>query len=161
MNSAIPYYKPSLGGSWLLVGLLIAGSLVGGMVTMLWKGAPQSLTYGLMMAIPLLFCAWMGTQARDLGGSRLALHAPHYGSLPAWLFFVLVSVALLALTVVIEPTTSFIPMPDSIKAIFEKAFVDSALWDMILSTCILAPLLDPGLGWSLSCALLTSPAKPS
>ena len=29
-----------------------------------------------------------------------------------------------------------------IKAIFEKAFVESALWDMIVSTCILAPLLE-------------------
>ena len=49
---------------------------------------------------------------------------------------------MLSLSVVIEPTTSFIPMPDSIKAIFEKAFVESALWDMIVSTCILAPLLE-------------------
>ena len=142
MISDLQYYKPSLGGSWLLVGLVLAGSLVGGMVNLIWKGAPQSLTYAIMMAVPLLFCGWMGRQARTLGETAVPLNAPRFGKLPAWAALLLSAVALLALSVVTEPTTSFIPMPDSIKAIFEQAFMDSPLWDMILSTCILAPLLE-------------------
>ena len=136
------FYKPGLGQSWLLVALVFAGSLLGAGITLGWKSAPQSLTYAVMMALPLAWCWWMGQRSAESGRRPLAINQPHFGKLPAWVFLVLAILALLALSVTIEPTTSFIPMPDSIKAIFEKAFVDSALWDMIVSTCILAPLLE-------------------
>ena len=142
MNQYFNYYKPSLGGSWLLVGVVLASSLVGGAVSIIWKGAPQSLAYAITMLPAVLWCGWMGRRAWESGRSPLAVHAPHYGKLPVWGFFLLAGLALVALSFVIEPTVSFIPMPDSIKAIFEKAFVDSQLWDMIVSTCILAPLLE-------------------
>ena len=142
MNQYFKYYKPSLGHSWLLVGQVLVGSVVGGGVNLVWKAAPQSLTYFIMMLPALLWCWWMGRMACESGRSSLAIHAPHYGKLPVWAFLVLIWLALVALSFVIEPTTSFIPMPDSIKAIFEKAFVDSPLWDMIVSTCILAPLFE-------------------
>lgn len=142
MNQYFKFYKPSLGQSWWLVVLLLIGSIVGGGVNLFWKEAPQSLTYLLMMMLPLLWCLWEGRVASGRGIRPLALNAPHFGKLPAVFFFILAGIALLALSVVIEPTTAFIPMPDSIKAIFEKAFVDSKLWDMILSTCILAPLME-------------------
>lgn len=133
------YCKPSLGESWLLVALLFAGSLAAGFML---RSAPQSLSYAVMMLIPLLYCAWMGRQAAVSGASPLPVDDPHFGRLPAWGLIGIASLALLSLSFVIEPTTSFIPMPDSIKAVFEKAFVDSALWDMVVSTCILAPLLE-------------------
>ena len=136
------YYRPGLGGSWLLVGLVIFGSLIGSVVSFGWPAAPQSLTYALMMVPPVAFCWVMGRQAAQVGEVPTALNAPHFEKLGAAGFLFMATVALLSLQIVIEPTTSFIPMPDSIKAIFEKAFVDSALWDMILSTCILAPLLE-------------------
>lgn len=143
MNRIFQYYKPSLGQSWLLVALVIAGSLVMGLAL---PHAPQSLTYFLMMCFPLGWCWWMGRQeaaiAEISGRKPLPFNAPHFGKLSGPAFFVLAAIAMLALTVVIEPTTAFIPMPDSIKAVFEKAFIDSPLWDMILSTCILAPLLE-------------------
>ena len=142
MNQYFNYYKPSLGGSWLLVALLIVGSVVGGGVNLAWKAAPQSLTYFIGMIPPLLWCGWMGRMACESGRSPLAVHAPHYGKLPVWAFLLLAGLILVAISFVIEPLSSAIPMPDSIKAIFEKAFVDSPLWDMIVSTCILAPLLE-------------------
>ena len=143
MIQKFQYYKPSLGHCWLMVALMIVGSLVVGVSL---PHAPQSLTYALMMSIPLAFCWWMGSQeaaAAEIRGTRpLPVNAPHFGKLPAWAFLALAAIALLALSVVIEPTTSFIPMPDYIKGVFERVFVESPLWDMILSTCILAPLLE-------------------
>lgn len=133
------YYKPSLGHSWLMVALMLVGSVVAGFSL---PHAPQSVSYALMMLFPIAWCWWMGRQASAAGQASLPVNMPSFGRLPAWAFLLLSVLALLALSVVIEPTTSFIPMPDSIKAIFEKAFMDSALWDMILSTCILAPLLE-------------------
>ena len=142
MNQYLKFYKPSLGHAWWLVVLVLVGSLVGGGIGLFWRQVPQSLTYFVMMVLPMLWCLWMGRQAETMGIRPLAIHQPHYGKLPGWVFFLLAGVALVALSFVIEPTTSFIPMPDSIKAIFERAFVDSALWDMVISTCILAPLLE-------------------
>ena len=136
------YYRPGLGGSWLLVGLTLAGSLVGGIATAMWPAAPQSLTYAIMMSLPLAWCLVNGQHAAAMGEIPTAINEPRFGKLGAALFLGLAALAMLTMSVVIEPTTTFIPMPDSIKAIFEKAFVDSALWDMILSTCILAPLLE-------------------
>ena len=133
------YYKPGLGGSWLMVAIMLVGSVVAGV---LMPGAPQSASYALMMALPFLFCWWMGRNAREAGGRPSPVDAPHFGQLPAAVFLALTAVALIALSVVIEPTTSFIPMPDVIRNLFESVFLNSALWDMILSTCILAPLCE-------------------
>ena len=137
------YYKPSLGHSWLLVALMIVGSLV---IGLLMPHAPQSVMYLLMMALPVAWCWWMGNQEASLaeirGTKPLPLNAPHFGKLSGVAFFALAAITLLALTVVIEPTTSFIPMPDAVKTIFEQVFVNSALWDMVVATCILAPLLE-------------------
>lgn len=134
-----PYYKPTLGGSWMIVALIIAGSLIMGV---LLPHAPHSLSYALMMVFPLAWCWWKGQQACTLGERPLAINAPHFGRLHPVLFFLLAGIALMALSMVIEPITSFIPMPDSIKRIFEDAFMDSPLWDTVLATCILAPLLE-------------------
>ncbi len=142
MNQYLKFYKPTLGHAWLMVALVLVGSVVIGGIGLFWREVPQSLTYFLMMMIPLLWCWWMGRQAEAAGIRPLAIHQPHYGKLPAWGFFALIAIALVTLSFVIEPTASFIPMPDSIKAIFEAAFVNSPLWDMIISTCILAPLLE-------------------
>lgn len=133
------YYKPGLGGSWLLVAIILVGSVV---VGVLLPGAPQSVTYGLMMVLPFLFCWWMGQNAYVAGGAPTRIDAPHFGQLPAAGFLLLAAVAMVALSVVSDPATSFIPMPDTIKALFEKVFMESPLWDMIVSTCILAPLCE-------------------
>ena len=133
------YYKPTLGGSWLIVAILLVSSIVTGV---LLPHAPQSITYALMMVLPFLFCWWMGRNAREAGRRPTRINAPHFGKLPVPVYLLLVVVALLAITVVIEPTTSFIPMPDLIKSLFESVFVNSELWDMIVSTCILAPLCE-------------------
>ncbi|MBR1538661.1 MAG: hypothetical protein IJ636_04050, partial [Bacteroidales bacterium] len=113
------YYKPTLGQSWWLVLLRAVGSLVGGGISLIWKDAPQSLTYLVMMVLPMAWSLWQGHLAARSGGRALAINQPHFGKLPAGVFLLLAAVALLTLSYIIEPTTSFIPMPDSIKAIFE------------------------------------------
>lgn len=139
MIQLLKYYKPTLGHSWLMVALLLAGSVIVGLSM---PHAPQSVTYFLMMLFPLAFCWWMARIAFRSGARPTRLDAPHFGKLPAVVFLILASVALMAISVVSDPATSFIPMPDAIKNLFESVFIHSALWDMILSTCILAPLLE-------------------
>ncbi len=133
------YYRPGLGQSWLLAALMFLGSIVVGFCL---PRAPQSLTYFLSMLLPLAWCWWMGQQAYVAGSKACPVNDPHFGKIGAGRFMVLALLALLSLTVVADPTTSFIPMPDTIRAMFERVFMDSPLWDMVLSTCILAPLLE-------------------
>ena len=142
MIQQFKFCKPGLGLSWLMVVLVLVGSLLGGALTAVWPATPQSLSYLITMCFPLAASWWIGAQTMLRGEGALAIDAPHFEKLGAPLYLGLAAVAMLTLSIVIEPTTSFIPMPDSIKAIFEKAFMDSALWDMIVSTCILAPLLE-------------------
>lgn len=139
MIQEFKFYKPTLGGSWLIAGILIAGSLVAGL---LFPHGPQSASYALTMAFPLLFCWWMGSQAHAAGNRPTRIDAPHFGKLPVAVFLLLAVIAMLALSVFSDPATSFIPMPDLIKRVFEQVFVNSQLWDMVVSTCILAPLCE-------------------
>ena len=133
------YYKPGLAGSWLMVALMLVGSLVAGVSL---PSTVHSPGYLLMMILPIAWCLWQGGNEREAGATPLPVNAPHFGKLSTGAFLALSGIALLALSVVIEPTTSFIPMPDLIKNLFEKVFLESKLWDMILATCILAPLME-------------------
>ena len=141
MIHSFPYYKPGLGGSWMLVLLMAASSLIVGGISQ-FLPMSQSASYFLMMVPPLAWCWWQGRMNYLAGLLPLKINAPHFGKIHPVLFFVLAGIVLLAISVVIEPTTTWIPMPDWIKSLFEDVFVNSPLWDMILATCILAPLLE-------------------
>ena len=133
------FYKPGLGESWWLVLLVMVGSVI---MSFAAEYLCHSAGYFLMMLLPLVWGWWRGMQNRQAGVSPLKINDPHFGKLHPVLFFVLISVAMLALSVVFEPTTNWIPMPDWVKSLFEEVFVKSKLWDMILATCILAPLME-------------------
>ena len=83
MNQYLKFYKPTLGHAWLMVALVLVGSVVIGGIGLFWREVPQSLTYFLMMMIPLLWCWWMGRQAEAAGVRPLAIHQPHYGKYQA------------------------------------------------------------------------------
>jgi len=146
------YYLPTLGSSWLIVALLIIGSLIFGLMLgfvqrispePVWKA--QSLAYILTILVPLLFVWKMAGIARNASfGSEPAVRVndPDFGSLGAPAFFVLTALALLALTTLVEPLTTLIPMPEHFKEVFRLAFVNTKLGDAILGTCILAPLFE-------------------
>jgi len=144
------FYLPNLGQCWLLVFLLVAGSLVFGIVLSALKTLTeldvlscQSLSYLLTMAIPFLYIHMVSRRdSRFPDAVSVRINKPSFGELGPVMTFVLLAIAMIAIMVVIEPATNFLPMPESIKRIFEQVFMDSALWDSILSTCILAPLME-------------------
>ena len=140
-------FKPSLSQSWLIAALLVAGSLaiglVAGALALLGGGHAlkcESLSYLLGMAFPFAYLFFVSAQSA--WSDPVPLDHPSFGQLGA-LRYVLAAVAgMLSLSVLIEPMTALMPMPDSIKAVFEEAFLNVPLWDGILSTCILAPLCE-------------------
>lgn len=148
----LDYYLPNLGTSWLIVALLIIGSVVFGLMlgfiqgispAHIWKA--QSLSYIFTMLVPAIFIWKAAGIARNScfdEDAHVKINAPDFGRLGAPLCFALIALAMLSLTTLIEPLTSLIPMPERIKEVFRMAFVNTKLGDAILGTCILAPLCE-------------------
>ena len=145
----LDYYYPTLGGSWLIVLLLLASSLIFGIALILLKQyAPSPIwnasyfSYLLSMVLPLAFIFYTGGFRRKQGFQAIPVNRPEYGQMKGWQVFAVAAVAMIALTVVIDPLTALMPMPDKVKALFEQVFLQTNLFDSILATCILAPLLE-------------------
>lgn len=145
----LPYFKPTLSQSIVIALLLLAGSLIFGILMSLVKlvvPTPmpecQSLAYIVMMSAPFIYIYLKAGKARDAGEPFGKINERRFGSIGSAVWLALSTAALLSLSVLIEPATAFIPMSDGFKALFEKVFYESPLWDSILSTCILAPLCE-------------------
>ena len=136
IRQRLEQYTPDLGACWLLVILMFAGSLSAGLV--LKDSTPQSLAYFLSMAVPFLFIILFGKSSTG----PVPLNKPDFGRLGGGTAFCTCALAMICLIVIMDPSTSFIPMPDRIKAVFEETFINLPLWDSILSTCILAPIME-------------------
>lgn len=147
------YFYPSLGKSWTIVLILVAGAGIFGILLGLMNSILPSpvwtnntFSYILTMLVPMLYIWFAARRAYEeapiTGTVPVKLNAPEFGRFNPFLFFCTAAVAMLALQVVVEPLGNLIPMNDMFKKAFERAFVDSSLPDMILSACILAPLLE-------------------
>lgn len=143
------YYKPSLASSWVLVAWLLVGSLALGLALALlstitgwafWKST--TLSYICTMIVPLAFAFFVAGRERRDGAKAVPLNRPDFGKTSGFVFFAALFFGLIALSVLIEPLSAAIPMGDGIRAIFERVFEDSPLWDAVAATCILAPILE-------------------
>lgn len=130
------HYRPKLGESWILMvaivmilGNLIALSILGisGLIfpdVDFSVGWPLLLTYLIPFAV-----AWLYTHLRAKHQYNLSVQLnrkPYpnpkrqYGKLPLVLTVVLLVILCILLGIAAEPLYSWIPMPDSIKKIFEQ-----------------------------------------
>lgn len=144
---SISSFKPTLSQSWLIAIFLVAGSLLIGVIA----GALQlffsvsllkceSLSYLAAMLFPFAYI--MAKSAGHSGEEGTPLNRNSFGKLGSPVYSLLAILGMLSLGVLTEPLTAFIPMPESVKSIFESAFRDLPLWDGIISACILAPLCE-------------------
>ena len=151
----LDWYKPGLGESWIIALTMLLSGLVFGLFIGLMKTISpsaanvwdaQSLSYILTFLFPAVFIAVRANSAKTSaimnGTDPIAVNHPSFGKAGGFGAFALAALGMLALSVVIEPLTAILPMPDSIKALFESVFVNTKLWDAILATCILAPILE-------------------
>jgi Predicted metal-dependent membrane protease len=147
------YYMPTLGHSWLIVLLLMAGSLVFGMILGFignisgWNVVNwTSFSYLLTMLLPFFYIWYQSgkcfNESELLGIEPVRVNEPLHGGARNILFFLVIAVAMFAISIVVEPTISVIPMSDRMQAIFEQVFNNPNTFDLVLSTCILAPLCE-------------------
>ena len=99
----------------------------------------------LLSFLPLLLCFYFESKFLAKNGNSPSLPLNRKistGGIPIPLFILLSILALVSLSLLIEPLTTIIPMPDSIKALFESILQGEELLDTILSVSIMAPILE-------------------
>lgn len=129
-------YKPDLGESWLLAILMLAGSVAVGLAIPGCK--VQSISYFLSMMVPFLYIGYRACRSGVKSNSENTTAFPQ----PGWAVVLVCAISVLCISVVLEPLMSLIPMPEAFKEMFRKVFYDTPLWDMVLCSCILAPILE-------------------
>ena len=165
MFNRLQYYLPSLQQCWVIVFFLIA---VGGLgVGMLLQAAGMVLGFDVASLNPLLSyvlplipaflyiyfsapetgqtagqAAWKaaGHATGQATGQAVPLQESNWGKVNPLVAYPLLAIATIAMGFVSEPLSSWLPMPEHIKAIFEKILSDS-LW-AFLATVIAAPVLE-------------------
>ena len=145
MFNRLQYYLPSLQQCWVIVFFLIA---VGGLgVGMLLQAAGMVLGFDVASLNPLvsyilpiipalLYIFFSAPEA----GQAVPLQESNWGKVNPLVAYPLLAIATIAMGFVSEPLSSWLPMPEHIKAIFEKILSDS-LW-AFLATVIAAPVLE-------------------
>ena len=145
MFNRLQYYLPSLQQCWVIVFFLIA---VGGLgVGMLLQAAGMVLGFDVaslnplvsyvLPIIPALLYIFFSAPAT---GQAVPLQKGTWGKAKPLVAYPLLAIATIAMGFVSEPLSSWLPMPEHIKAIFEKILSDS-LW-AFLATVIAAPVLE-------------------
>ena len=153
MFNRVQYYLPSLQQCWVIVFFLIA---VGGFgVGMLLQAAGMVLGFDVASLNPLvsyvlplipafLYIYFSAPAAGQATGQTTVQAVPlqkgNWGKANPLVAYPLLAIATIAMGFVSEPLSSWLPMPEHIKAIFEKILSDS-LW-AFLATVIAAPVLE-------------------
>ncbi len=146
------YYTPSLGQSWLLVLIFVVFGMAFATIPTLIAGGSGfwgslSISY-LFTMIPLFAFIYFKAKQEyqryeflEMAAPR-KIDSPSFGSLYPVLAFVLAGLATFSISVLIDPLTSLMPMPESIKNIFEKILKGYSMTDTVVATVVLAPLCE-------------------
>lgn len=141
----INFYLPSLKQCWVIVFyLLVVGGL--GMGTLL-SIACTALGYDMAglnplisYIVPLLPALIYIFTRKPSAAGPVKVEDARYGRFSPFVLYPLLAVTMLAIGFVSEPLSSWLPMPDSIKQVFEKILSNSG-W-AFATTVIAAPVLE-------------------
>jgi len=145
MQNKINSYLPSLAQCWVIVFVLIvvggfgAGILLSTICS--WIGCETSSLNPLLSYIIPIVPAFIYILATDKSSETpVPLEKPRFGSLNTITAYLMMAIATIALGFVSEPLSSWLPMPDSIKAVFEK-ILNNSVWAFI-TTVVTAPIVE-------------------
>ena len=157
------YYRPGIGGSLLILlvmffvgGLLstivaFAAAAVGGNLTMEALSTPEGIVsvmsgnlsaiYFAQMIVPVAFIWLIGnSKSQDPMASPVKVDAPHLGKFNILSLGILLLLLTLGLSWTLDPITSYFPMPDNFKEMFDS--IATRPLDTIVSVAIMAPLFE-------------------
>ena len=153
MRKYLSAYNPSLGELWLIMLALVClgGSVVTAVAALLLSALVQCSSGLLSLALyPLLFALaipfiWIRSKTmyheKTIRGAPISRDAsPSFGSMSAVIFFLLLLALTPAFSILIEPLTVWIKMPDFIKDLFGE--IGNHGWLSFFSLVIMAPLFE-------------------
>lgn len=145
MKKSLKYLLPSLPQCWVIVFFLIAvgGMGVGTVVSMVCMALGydmSSLNPLISYLLPMIPAVAYIFLCKRESYEAVPLENANFGKAGAIAVYPMLAIAILALSFVTEPLSSWLPMPQSIKDIFEKILNDS-FWAFI-TTVIAAPVME-------------------
>lgn len=138
-------YHPSLSQSWILLLLVlvtqIPGSIVAGAISSITDSEGEAwstlLAYLLSFVLMAFIVIRFGKDQARAGGEA----TPVKGITPTPLLYVLLLIFTPLLSVVIEPLSVWLPMPECMKQLFEKMFGNKSV-ALFLTAVVAAPLCE-------------------
>lgn len=149
--SGYSHYVPGIMGTAGLILLLLAGTLMGSAVVMLFQlffGNDAAMTYGQLLAYPVMFIPPMAyasfmSRRNELFDTGYALDSNNFGKAGGWLMTIMVSVATLAVGFLMDPVNAALPkMPESLEKVMENMVSDGPVWVSLLSVSVMAPFFE-------------------
>lgn len=148
--STFDNYWPDVSGIFILLGLLLAGALVGNLVTTLLGkvyGETFVMSYGILVSYPIQFIPAMlyaSAKSRNkfFDAGSVPLDEGRFSPIGAGWMALMVIISTIAASLVFEPVCMLLPeMPDWIRNLMEM-LTQGPLWAIVLSTCIFAPFFE-------------------
>lgn len=143
---------PTVGKSWIYVLIFFLGNIMMAGVVMILSAlfpgvsilTSNSLLYFLSF-VPLFLCLYFESKMVAKGNNTPSVaynKGFSSGQISTPVFILLSILAMLSLALLIEPLSALMPMPESMKMLFESLLQKEELLDTILSVSIMAPILE-------------------
>ena len=148
--SAHAWYVPGVGGMFVLLLLLLAGSLLGNLVTLVFTalaGQQAAIDYAMLLAYPLMFLPAMmfvAVKSRNLSytGGGFALDSSNFAPKKGWMCALLAMAGTFAAAYMTDALSSVMPpMPEWLETLM-KNMTGGVLWANFLAVSIMAPLFE-------------------
>lgn len=148
--SGFQFYTPGVSGMLALLLLLLAGALMGSMVTMVCSttmGAEMALEYGSLISYPLMFIpammfASIKSKTNSLWDTGFALDSSHFGRWGGPACAVMAVVAVISAGFMTDLLNSMLPpMPEWLEDAL-SSMTEGRLWVNLLCVSVFAPLFE-------------------
>lgn len=147
--SGFSWYTPGVGGMFSVLAWFLAGMLLGMLVMLpIQIGKLDIPAYYLfpiiyiVQFIPVLIFAKYKSSRNAMFDTGYALDSNHFGARGAGLAALLAVIATLSAAVMLELVNNFLPEMSETWKNTMKLLMDAPLWITLLSTCVLAPVLE-------------------
>ena len=164
------HYLPGIGGMFLLFGLFLLGSLLGGLLSSLFTMAMGSsetvMSYSMLISYPVSFIPpllYASAQSRrnEVFDTGYAIDSNNFGVKGGLWMAVIVSIATISAAFVAEPVAALLPeMPESLKTTLDM-ITKGPLWTSLICVSIFAPLFEEWLCRGLVLRGLLNRMKPT
>jgi membrane protease YdiL (CAAX protease family) len=143
------HYTPGVGGMFGLLGLFLAGGLLGNLALLAMQAfLPEVASdYGMIVSYPLMFIpAMLYASAKSRFDENFTPAVPvdsnNFGRLGGFAMAVIVSVATLAAAFITDITAKLLPPMPAFLEEAMKQLLDAPLWITLISVAVFAPFFE-------------------